>query len=166
MQKLLRLTAVISLLAGASPAGCQTILTVAFQHTNLTFSAAQFAGLPHRRIHGWDPHEQKEHAYSGVPIRDLVERAGAPMGDKLRGPALRLVVLVEGSDGYGAAFALAEFDEAFGGETALLADQVDALPPPVNSGPLRLIVPGDKKAARWVRMVNRIEVRDAGGRKP
>jgi hypothetical protein len=138
----------------------QQMLTITFQETNLTFTTPQFAALPHTEIKAMDGHEQKEHQYSGVAVRELLTQAGVPAGDKLRGAALRDVVVVRARDDYAVTLTLADFDEAFGGRSILLADRVDGNLLSTNAGPLRLIVPGDKKAARWARMVNKIEVFD------
>jgi DMSO/TMAO reductase YedYZ molybdopterin-dependent catalytic subunit len=41
---------------------------------------------------------------------------------------------------------------------ALVADSEDGKPLAQNTGPLRLVVPADKRPARWVRMVKTIRV--------
>jgi hypothetical protein len=109
-----------------------------------------------------DPHENKQHRYSGVLVRDLLAKVGAPMGEKLRGSALQLAVVVHSKDGYGTLFALAEFDPAFSDRDLLLADSEDGAPLAANAAPLRLIAPGDKRAARWARMVTSIEILKPG----
>ena len=124
----------------------------------LAFSPAEFAALPHVEVTLVNPHDQKEHRFSGVSVRDLLARIGAPLGEKLRGPALQAGVMVRSKDGYGVLFALAEFDESFSNRSLLLADRIDGQPLPPTAAPLQLIVPGDKKAARWARMVAAIEV--------
>jgi DMSO/TMAO reductase YedYZ molybdopterin-dependent catalytic subunit len=40
----------------------------------------------------------------------------------------------------------------------LLADTADGKPLPPQAGPLRLVVPDDKRHARWVRQVTRIDI--------
>jgi DMSO/TMAO reductase YedYZ molybdopterin-dependent catalytic subunit len=96
--------------------------------------------------------------YEGVQVAEILKKAGAALGEELRGPALLLVVVVTASDGYHAAFALSELDPAMTDKKVMLADTADgkALPPEI--GPLRLIVPDDKRHARWVRQVTRIDV--------
>ncbi|HTI10469.1 MAG TPA: hypothetical protein VL832_18000 [Puia sp.] len=42
-----------------------------------------------------------------------------------------------------------------------LADQVDGSPLPANKGPFRIVVPGEKKPARWIWQVNALVVRFA-----
>jgi hypothetical protein len=139
----------------------QPVLTVSSLTTNFTVTAAQFAALPHTNLTVTDPHEQKEHQYSAVPVSDLLAQAGAPLGDKLRGSALHYVVTVRARDGYAVAFTLADFDGNYGNRNIVLADHEDGYPLSDAAGPLRLIVPSDKKGARWVRMVTKIEILDS-----
>ena len=96
--------------------------------------------------------------YGGVWLHELLIKAGTPRGDQLKGKALSTYVLASASDGYQAVFALAELDPGFRDDPVLVADQVDGGPLPSNEGPFRLIVPGDKRGARAVRMLERIEV--------
>jgi hypothetical protein len=79
-------------------------------------------------------------------------------GEKLRGKGLRQVVIAHCRDHYDIVFALAEFDDAFNSRIILLVDRQDGLPLPLGQGPVRLVVPGDKRPARWARMVTSLEV--------
>jgi hypothetical protein len=128
----------------------------------VALTADDLKALPHVELTATDPHEKKEHLYSGVPVRDLLAKVGAPLGEKLRGKALQMAVLVRSRDGYTTLFALAEFDDAFSSRTVLLADSEDGKPLAANSAPLRLIAPGDKRAARWARMVTSMEIVSPG----
>ena len=128
------------------------------------FTAEEFAALPHVEVRTLEPHEKVERTYRGVSMRQLLALAGAPLGDKLRGPALSLGVLIRCKDQYTVLFALAEFDENFSARTILLADQEDGKPPPATAAPLRLVAPGDQRGARWARMVTAIEVVSLGNR--
>jgi hypothetical protein len=134
------------------------LLTVVAPLQTISLTAEQFAALPHSEVTAMDPHQKQEHHYSGVPIRDLLAKVDAPLGEKLHGVALQLAVVVRSKDGYATVFALAEFDDAFSDRTILLADTEDGKPLQVNAGPLRVVVPGDKRAARWARMVTSIEI--------
>src|SRR6185312_17007879 len=145
------------LLAAAEP-----ILTVRSAEKTLTFSAAEFAALPHQTITVADPHSHADRHFTGVPIRDILTRAGAPLSEKLRGRALRLAVLARATDGYGVVFSLAEFDAAFSSRTLLLADAEDGKSLPANAAPLKLIAPGDTKAARWARQIVSLELISVG----
>ncbi|HEY1789764.1 MAG TPA: molybdopterin-dependent oxidoreductase, partial [Verrucomicrobiae bacterium] len=126
-------------------------LTISSPTTNFIVNAAEFAALPHTKIKLMDPHEKKAHRFSGVAVSELLARAGAPSGEKLRGHALRLIVIFRARDGYAVSFSLADFDADYSNRTIFLADEEDGAPLSATAGPLRLIVPGDKKAARWER---------------
>ena len=69
------------------------VLRVSYAGKTVVFTAADLAALPHQDITATDAHEKKPHTYSGIPARELLVRAGAPFGEKLRGQALRLVVV-------------------------------------------------------------------------
>jgi hypothetical protein len=134
------------------------VLTLISPDKTLALSAGDLQQIPHTELTATDPHENKQHRYSGILVRDLLAKVGVPMGEKLRGRALQLAVVFHSKDGYGTLFALAEFDDAFSDRQLLLADSEDGGPLPEGAAPLRLIAPGDKRAARWARMVTSIEI--------
>jgi hypothetical protein len=55
-------------------------------------------------------------------------------------------------------FSLAEVDPAFTGGQIIVADSVDGKPLFDYQGPLRIVAPGDKRGARSIRMLERIEI--------
>lgn len=105
----------------------------------------------------------KEHgvqtSYEGALLRDVLERAGAPFGNQLRGKALSDYVLATARDGYAVVYTLTEMDLDFtDSPDIIIADQGNGKPLPDQQGPLRIVVPHDKKPARSLRMLTRIEV--------
>lgn len=134
------------------------ILRLVGPEKTATFTAAEFAALPHTDLRALEPHEKKERLYSGVTIRELLLRIDAPLGEKLRGPALTMGVLIRTKDNYTVLYSLAEFDAAFSTRTLLLADREDGAPPPATAAPLRLVAPGDTRGARWARLVTSLEI--------
>jgi len=74
---------------------------------------------------------------------------------------MKLYVVVEAKDGYQAVFALPEFDPAFTDNVIVLADTRDDKPLNDVEGPFRMIVPADKRHARWVRQVTAITLHTA-----
>ena len=103
----------------------------------------------------------KEHdaetTYSGVSLHEVLVRAGAPTGSQLHGRALSTYVLASAKDGYQAVFTLTEMDPGFTDDEILIADRANGTPLAETQGPFRLIVPHDKKPARSVRMLEKIE---------
>ncbi len=76
----------------------------------------------------------------------------------MRGKALASYVLAEAKDGYQVVFSLAELDPVFTESQILLADKADGKPLTGALGPFRLIAPKDKRGARSVRMLTRLDV--------
>jgi len=103
-------------------------------------------------------HDGKKHEYDGVNLRDLLTQAGVAMGDALRGKELANYVVAEAADGYRVVFSVAELDPAFSNTQVIVATKVDGQPLSARDGPLRLVVPGDKRQARWVRMLTSVSV--------
>jgi len=104
-------------------------------------------------------HDAKPARWSGVSLQSLLDsRFYAPMGERLRGPHLATVVRCTGADGYQVVFTLAELDKAFGNLQVVVADQQDGQPIGVKDGPVRLVVPSDERAARWLRNLVRIDI--------
>ncbi|HEY6342091.1 MAG TPA: molybdopterin-dependent oxidoreductase [Bryobacteraceae bacterium] len=96
--------------------------------------------------------------YEGVPLREILKKAGAPLGGQLRGKALASYVLAKAQDGYQVVFAIAEFDPAFANEQILVADKRDGKPLFEYQGPFRIVCPNDKAGARSVRMPQTLHV--------
>lgn len=136
-------------------------LTISGEVTKpLTLQPADLKGMPHTDVTAKD-RDGKEHTYSGVPLVDLLKQAGATVGSELRGENLSKFLVVKAIDGYEVLFALPEVDPEFATRTIILADSVDGAPLPQGVGPYRVVVPGEKKPARWIREVKALEVRFA-----
>ncbi len=150
---ILALVLIAAALRAAEPA-----LTLRGPGKTVTLTAGEFAALPHAELRAIEPHEKKERSYSGVKMADLLRQIDAPLGEKLRGPALTQGVLVRCKDGYAVLYALAEFDDNFSSRAILLCDREEGAAPPATAAPLRLIATGDKRGARWARMVSSIEI--------
>ncbi len=103
-------------------------------------------------------HDGTDAEFAGITVAELLRRAGAPLGKQLRGPALAKVVVIHAADHYQAVFSLAELDPGMTDRITLLAWNRNNEPLSAAQGPLRLVVPGEKRQARWVRRVTAIEV--------
>jgi DMSO/TMAO reductase YedYZ molybdopterin-dependent catalytic subunit len=100
----------------------------------------------------------KDHAYTGVLLSALLQKAGATMGKDLKGENLTKYILAQASDGYQITFALAELDKDFTDRQIILATQMDDKALPDADGPFRLIVQDEKKPARCMKQVTGIRV--------
>jgi DMSO/TMAO reductase YedYZ molybdopterin-dependent catalytic subunit len=124
----------------------------------LALSLQDLAAMPRTKI------TVKEHdtmaTYEGVALTEILQKAGAPLGKQMHGKALASYVLVTARDGYRVVFALPELDPDFtdASQHIILADTADGKPLPEKQGPVRIVVPNEKKGARWIRMVESIEV--------
>jgi DMSO/TMAO reductase YedYZ molybdopterin-dependent catalytic subunit len=127
--------------------------------TPLVLTWNDWAALPHQEFRAG--FRDQSGVYRGVPISELLRRAGVPTGPGIRGPALRLYVVVRAADGYAAVFALAELDAGFTDRVVLVANARDGQPLGSKEGPLLLVVPGEKRGARWVRQVTELQVLSA-----
>lgn len=100
----------------------------------------------------WTDHG-KARTCEGVWLTDVLARAGAPVGDKVRGDALTTVVLAEAADGYAVAFSLGETDAKLGAGKLLVADRCDGAVLGADEGPLRIVAAGEARGARSVRQL-------------
>jgi DMSO/TMAO reductase YedYZ molybdopterin-dependent catalytic subunit len=123
----------------------------------LELKSEAFAKLPRQTVHAKD-HDGKEADYEGVALVDVLKAAGVKFGQEMRGKALASYLVVEASDGYRAVFALPELDPAFSERVILLADRRDKKPLDDRHGPVQIVVPGEKKHARWVRQVVALKI--------
>jgi hypothetical protein len=123
----------------------------------LELKLSDLAAMPRKSVSAID-HGNVKGQFEGVTLYEILKKAGAPVGDKLRGQAMELVVVISASDGYRASFGIAELDPAFTDNVVIVADTRDGKPMDSDQGPLRIIVPHEKKHGRWVRMVERITV--------
>ena len=120
--------------------------------TPLKLTAADLAKLPRRTLRA-KAHDGKEATFEGIELGDVLKLAGVKFGEQLRGKDLALFLIVGASDVYHAVFALPELDHAFTDCLIILADRRDDKPLAEKEGPLRIVVPDEKREARWVRQV-------------
>lgn len=145
------------LCCGVAVAGAQTGTPTAPSPLpfRLTIDASTLTGLPRRTLSATDE-RGNTNSYSGVSLRDLLVRAGAPSGQAVRGKAMLSYVVVGAADGYHVLFTLPELDASYTDHVVLIADQKDGVPLGKDVGPYRLITNFDKREARWVRQVTEV----------
>ena len=140
--------------AAAKPA---TLRVEGLVATPRTFSAAELAALPQRE-QTTTGKDGQWHVYRGVALAEVLRLAGAPAGKAVHGEVLSQAVVAMAADGYRAVFALPEIDPDFAPQVILLANQRDGQPLSAHDGPYQLVVPLEKKPARWVRQLTGLRV--------
>ena len=158
MNKRLLFRSLICLLLSAPLAQCQqlTIQTESGKQTVLTRSDIE--SLPHVKVatHG----SEISATFEGVALRAVLEKAAVEFGHSMRGKRLASCLLVEAADGYRAVIALPELDPDFTDKEVLLAYLQDGKPLDDKAGPYRIVIPEEKRMARWVRQVTKLKIVD------
>ena len=146
----------ISAAAQAAPAPATALIITGDVGKTVSVTPADLKALPRTRV------EVKEDgrtlAYEGVLVGEILKRAGAPLGTELRGDAIASYVVASATDGYQVVFSLAELDPAFTSNDIIVADTIDGKPLFAYQGPLRIVAPKDSRAARSIRMLEKLEV--------
>lgn len=149
-------------LASASPAAAQAPVGTTLQLvgesgaiTEITLDSLK--RMPQSEVRG-RIHDGPELVFRGASLDAVLATAGAPHGHDLRGPALRLVVLAEARDGYAVVYSLAELSPDLGGRVGIVALEQDGQPLSGKDGPLRIVLEGEKRPARWIRQLERLRL--------
>jgi DMSO/TMAO reductase YedYZ molybdopterin-dependent catalytic subunit len=106
-------------------------------------------------------HGGEEANYEGASLADVMKRAGMDLAADQHGRGLTRYLLAEAADHYHILFALPEFDPEFTDRHILVAYRKDGKPLSPTEGPLRLIVPDDKRQARWLRSLTTLTIADS-----
>jgi len=147
---------VVGTLFLALPAQAQRTLSVTAPDGTTT--SVDLDGLVRRSIVTSD--RGLKTTFEGVALRDVLATVGVALGEALKGRALSRVIIASAPDGYQVTYAIAEVDAAFTDQIILIADKRDGRSLLPDTGPLQIVVPLDKRPARWVRQVSKLEIRD------
>jgi hypothetical protein len=121
-----------------------------------SLARADVEALPHVKVTTSASGEPA--AFEGVTLKVVLEKAGIKFGETLKGKRLASCVLVEAADGYRVVIALPELDPAFAEKQILLAFLKDGKPLNDKEGPYRIVIPDEKRMARWVRQVTGLKI--------
>jgi DMSO/TMAO reductase YedYZ molybdopterin-dependent catalytic subunit len=146
--------------AGQSPAADYSLGVGGEVEHPLKLMAADMSKLPRRTVRAKD-HDGKETSFEGVELGEVLKLAGVKFGEQMKGKSLALFLVADAADNYRAVFALPELDHAFTDRVILLADKRDGKPLAASEGPLRIVVPDEKRTARWVRQLGSLTIRRA-----
>ena len=126
--------------------------------TPVVLTVSDLKKMPRKTLTVLNPHDKKTETYEGVLLEDLLEKAGVPHGEDLRGAAMITYVIAEAEDGYRVVYSLAELDSGILDSDVIVADTLDGASMGAKVVPFRLVAPHEKRPARWVRMLKSITV--------
>ena len=121
-------------------------------------SRADLEALPHVKVQA-TAHDVSA-TFEGVAVKTVLEKAGVAFGEGMRGKRLASCLLVEAADGYRVVIALPEMDPGFTDKQVVLAFLKDGKAMDSKEGPYRIVIPNDKRPARWIRQVTGLKIVD------
>lgn len=157
MKSILALLALVlsSGLAVAEDASSSVAL-VGLDGQKSTLSLSELDALPRVQVSAKEHGAQ--HVFEGALLSGVLAKVGAPAGKAIHGKELADVVVIEARDGYKVALELAGTDPTMRNDRVILADRMDGAALDSDRGPFQLIVEGDLRPARAVRMVSAIRL--------
>jgi len=155
-----KLIAVFGLLVSVAPSQVPaTLLVQGIGGTSATLSVSDLSKLPQQTVKVTD--HGTPATFVGVLLSDVLAKVALPAGEKFHSTAASYYLLVDAKDGYRAAFAWAELDSTFMDKPVYVVTMRDGKALTDQEGPFRLVAPGEKRAARWVRQVTALSIRQA-----
>jgi molybdate transport system substrate-binding protein len=97
-------------------------------------------------------------AFTGVDLREVLDAAQINYNPDQKNDTLSMYIVATGSNGYQAILAYGDIAPNFGNQQILVAYEQDGKPI-TDSGPIRLVVPGDSYDGRYVSNLIGLEVR-------
>ncbi len=96
--------------------------------------------------------------FRGVALWKVLDAAGLTTDTTIKNQSLRKAVVVVARDGYRVVFSAGELHPDFGATDAVLAWSRDGQPLAADRGPFQLVLRNDRRPARSLYQVERIEV--------
>jgi hypothetical protein len=119
-------------------------------------SRADLETLPHVKLQA-SVHDVSA-TFEGVTLRAVLEKANVEFGEALKGKRLASCLVAEAADGYRIVIALPEMDPAFTDKQIILAFLKDGKPLDEKEGPYRIVIPDEKRPARWIRQLTVLKI--------
>jgi hypothetical protein len=139
--------------------GPATITVTGISGKSVSLSVSELSKLPQKTVKTTD--HGTPATFEGVLLTDVLAEVDLPLGEKFHKTAAAYYLTVEAKDGYRAVFAWAELDSTFMDKAVYVVTKRDRKPLSDKDGPFQLVVPGEKRDARWVRQVTALRIRQA-----
>ena len=124
----------------------------------IVLSQTDIETLPHSKVTTGTSDDSTP--FEGVALKAVLDKAGVGLGEPLKGKRMASCLLVEAADGYRVVIALPETNPAFTDKQIILAFLKNGKPLDDKEGPYRIVIPDEKKMARWVRQVTTLKIVD------
>ena len=145
----------------AKPAAAlSTSLTLTVDGKATTFSVADLKAMPQKTVKVHNAHTNADETYSGVPLSDLLAKAGFMASKTTQRQMLRSFLQVEGTDKYWVVYAVTEVEGTEHLGDVIVATSMDDKGLGAD-GNLKLVSTEDKKPQRWVRNLTAITLKSA-----
>ena len=142
----------------SAPSVPSTHLTLkTYEGKTLTLSPDDLAALPHKSVAVFNAHSKSNETYSGVPLADLLSKAGVPLGESVRGKLFMIGVVATGTDNYSVLYSLAEVDPAIHTGDVIVADTLNGQKLD-KDGAFKMVSSEERRPARWVRNLTSVSV--------
>jgi hypothetical protein len=146
----------VSLTLGAARLQSQQLIVQIESGKQIVLSRADLETLPRAKV--TTGASDSPTTFEGVALKAVLERAGVAFGESLKGKRLSECLLVEAADGYRVVIALPEIDPVFTDKQIVLAFLRNGKQLDDREGPYRIVIPDEKKMARWVRQVTTLKI--------
>jgi len=140
----------------AALAQCQQLTVQPEAGKQVVLARADIEALPHLKV--TTSASGTSATFEGVALEAVLEKAEVEFGHTLKGKRLASCLLVEAADGYRVVLALPEIDPAFTDKQVILAFSKDGKALDEKEGPYRMVIPDEKRMARWVRQVTTLKI--------
>jgi len=136
--------------AAKPPAAPSTSLALMVDGKTTTFSVAELKAMALKTVSVHSEHTKMDESYSGVPLGDLLAKAGFVATKATQRTMLRSYLKVEGTDKYWVLYSVTEVEGSEHRGDVIVATSMDGKGLGAD-GELKLVSTGDAKPQRWVR---------------
>lgn len=132
------------------PTPPSTSLALTVDRKTTTFTIAELAAMPQKTVSVHNEHTKMDETYSGVPLGDLLAKAGFVATKTTQRAMLRSYLKAEGTDKYWVLYSVTEVEATEHAGDVIVATSMDSKPLGAD-GQLKLVSSEDSKPQRWVR---------------
>jgi hypothetical protein len=146
--------------AAKPPAPASTSLTLTVNGKTMSMTPAELKAMPQKTVKVHNEHTKMDESYSGVPLGDLLAKAGFAVDKTTHRTMLRSYLQAEGTDKYWVLYSVTEVEGSEHEGDVIVATSMDGKGLGAD-GELKLVSTEDKKPQRWVRNLTAITMKSA-----